>query len=1569
MIELVLLGHRLLRQAEVGEGAVAVFVEDDPRDAALSKLEQVREPFFDLDSTRPAAPADAPGHEHTSTVKLAVLVNLHGAEVLPLVKPPTPRRGHPGDALGAVGIELDVPDELDVDVRPIDSTEIPAFPVRVDRAHEGQVLGHRLLLQPRRFEGLAWIVEPCKARDLPITNVEDVPAVGFDGHLVSPAPRSHSCSHRDSVFRVVDLNRRDLVVAVDVEYRVGGSSELRVAPPRTRLDRIWRVHPLDLRVHQRGHDAESIPLPRRVQGPHELHVLLGHRLLLQADGFEGLLRVEVRFRRDDPAILEGPDHGGSLLGRQAASCTAPASALDDDDVITSVDQALRLDGEFLPYGANLASEPSQSLVSDVDVWVEDAAGHIDSHVGGEPPEQLALRVSVAAGGDLTEKAHYLAHDLHVLLRHRLLRQAEVGEGSVSVPIDDDLANVSPANSENGCCPAPRLRDLQSARLAAPAQADRHEDALIVELAIVPCLHAVVLPCSLEFTPVVCQRSNTPQGAGVGAVHDDELHLWMCPVGRGEVVAAFPRGVDRAHEVQVLRHRLLLEPHGFEGFTPRKKCLDRHKPAIARHKTHGELLIQLDVAGSAPHSYASEPQHRLAEVPNLGLLKVELLPRLPHRLEPLSHLVVTSIDDALNGGGTSRHPFDVWGGVAEPHRSVTLIPGCDALVDDLHVLLRHRLLLQAHGFEGLVAVQEDSDAVDLALDEVVDVCGCGILRDATRSAARGDLQEGEDLTRANRFHAFSVYPEVGCCILDIDQKPFDAIGTFVHAGDLGQRRPQHDILGTAREIAVDVPRVYRRDCPRDHLNVLLRHRLLLQACCSQGLAVIEICSDTRDLAAAKFDDGPLRCLDWDAAASPAPLKPTKNEDAVAEIAKLLADQVQLLPGVAHHREVARQALTAPVTAPIDRSDQGREELVARDTKLVNHVEIAPVERVIPPLGDLHVLLGHRLLRQAHGFEDLAHRRTGASEREPHDLPVGELVDLRSMDVDAKSAAFAFAKPAGGHENEVTLIDEPLDLGREAVECSEPLFEGAAQRGSPDSCLGRQDRFPDVEPLDVRVDSDERTREIPPAPTLVGASDDLHVLLRHRLLREAEVGECALALRVETQARHLGSAYVDHVYERGLDVHATCLPAPVHPSEHEHAPALKLPIFVGFGAVVVPCGQPPSPSLGHACDSLPAARVWAAHDLELDLGVRPLGRVECAATPRRVDRAHKVQVLGHRLPLQADGLEGLLPREVGVYACDLPVAQLDVPSDLMLHPVVAPLDPHALMDQGDDVVASVDRRLQVQPELVEVLGPPRCGRSQSVWALISTILRPLRRRKPLDTRVDVVQDAVNSGAVERLKGLTHDLHVLLGHRLPPFLGEAFGGSSALLGLGIAGPVYEQPSVPHADPCLPRPNASAAPGGTSILADDRKDNPVTQINGLLELELQVVKGSVVVLPEATDRPSPLEYPQPPGRHVKHGIGAVDAHLRVKITPAIGLHRPAHLPERVGGRGLLRHHPASIPHHSSVIASCWVGTPATGPRSEHGRTRPQEWSPSLRLRSAPDRSNVRLWFRGTWRRSPVSL
>src|SRR5271166_1435787 len=323
MIELVLLGHRLLRQAEVGEGAVAVFVEDEPRDAALSKLEQVREPFFDLDSTRLAAPADAPGHEHTSTVKLAVLVNLHGAEVLPLVKPPTPRRGHRGDALGAVGIELDVPDELDVDVRPIDSTEIPAFPVRVDGAHKVQVLGHRLLRQAHGFEGF----------------VERRVLAQFDGHAVANLEYV-GLRHRDLVGGTPDSTSQhrwyyDVVASVkdvlDIEpgvlEGVGPLLEQRangiVAAINLAIGQVGAGVPLDVRS-QEPPSRFTEPVGLFVTGPDQLHVLMRHRLpalLVQARRPQRLGVVEEGPHTRALAIAKMEDHPHGRVNRDAAAAS------------------------------------------------------------------------------------------------------------------------------------------------------------------------------------------------------------------------------------------------------------------------------------------------------------------------------------------------------------------------------------------------------------------------------------------------------------------------------------------------------------------------------------------------------------------------------------------------------------------------------------------------------------------------------------------------------------------------------------------------------------------------------------------------------------------------------------------------------------------------------------------------------------------------------------------------------------------------------------------------------------------------------------------------------------------------------------------------------------------------------------------------------------------------------------------------------------------------------------------------------------------------------------------------
>jgi hypothetical protein len=41
---------------------------------------------------------------------------------------------------------------------------------------------------------------------------------------------------------------------------------------------------------------------------------------------------------------------------------------------------------------------------------------------------------------------------------------------------------------------------------------------------------------------------------------------------------------------LLRHRLLVQPYGFEGVSPREERLDRYELAVASHREDGELLI-------------------------------------------------------------------------------------------------------------------------------------------------------------------------------------------------------------------------------------------------------------------------------------------------------------------------------------------------------------------------------------------------------------------------------------------------------------------------------------------------------------------------------------------------------------------------------------------------------------------------------------------------------------------------------------------------------------------------------------------------------------------------------------------------------------------------------------------------------------------------------------------------------------------------------------------------------------------------------------------------------------------
>ena len=78
------------------------------------------------------------------------------------------------------------------------------------------------------------------------------------------------------------------------------------------------------------------------------------------------------------------------------------------------------------------------------------------------------------------------------------------------------------------------------------------------------------------------------------------------------------------------------------------------------------------------------------------------------------------------------------------------------------------------------------------------------------------------------------------------------------------------------------------------------------------------------------------------------------------------------------------------------------------------------------------------------------------------------------------------------------------------------------------------------------------------------------------------------------------------------------------------SLELTIFVRGQTELLPEAQPAAEVLCHVCQARPGARVGSVSGHVLDLGVCPIGRVELAAFPVRVDRAHEVQVLRHRLP---------------------------------------------------------------------------------------------------------------------------------------------------------------------------------------------------------------------------------------------------------------------------------------------------------------------------------------------------
>ena len=76
-----------------------------------------------------------------------------------------------------------------------------------------------------------------------------------------------------------------------------------------------------------------------------------------------------------------------------------------------------------------------------------------------------------------------AHDLHVLLRHRLLLQAEVGERVLAVPVDNEPHYFAASYLKQLAFLRPQLPERRAARLAGPTQSGEDKNAGIVQLSV------------------------------------------------------------------------------------------------------------------------------------------------------------------------------------------------------------------------------------------------------------------------------------------------------------------------------------------------------------------------------------------------------------------------------------------------------------------------------------------------------------------------------------------------------------------------------------------------------------------------------------------------------------------------------------------------------------------------------------------------------------------------------------------------------------------------------------------------------------------------------------------------------------------------------------------------------------------------------------------------------------------------------------------------------------------------------------------------------------------------------
>jgi hypothetical protein len=168
----------------------------------------------------------------------------------------------------------------------------------------------------------------------------------------------------------------------------------------------------------------SVPPERLEKSPLDLDVVLRHRLLPQAGGFEGF-----RFRRERLGVhgslaSEAPQDPKTLIDWHPAPAPATANAGDLEHVLSEISQFLDLELVVIPELAEPRPEAPEPLAPfegsvEVERLYLELRGEIFAH-------QELERLGIASAPGLKASPHRF----HIFLRHRQASISRIGGGSL-----------------------------------------------------------------------------------------------------------------------------------------------------------------------------------------------------------------------------------------------------------------------------------------------------------------------------------------------------------------------------------------------------------------------------------------------------------------------------------------------------------------------------------------------------------------------------------------------------------------------------------------------------------------------------------------------------------------------------------------------------------------------------------------------------------------------------------------------------------------------------------------------------------------------------------------------------------------------------------------------------------------------------------------------------------------------------------------------------------------------------------------------------------------------------------